>query len=333
MIHLAARGIRAEWEASSGHLPTLEIGGASVLHSAPWRDDVDIQSDTSISVVDRRLGGTFACAPFGADDVDAGPAHGLSANARWRVLRSSPQALTAYRKLSRGSVTARIALRDMHPVLYQTHILALDAPCTFAHHPMIYAAEGARLSASVPQSVLTYEAEAPVYRGNERSADWHLATREGGTRDLRELPQQVCEDFVTLVSASSGLGWTAVQRRAEGDTIITLRRIEQLPITMLWLTNGARQARPWDGRFRGVIGIEDGICAAAEGFAAALSGRSRIAAEGVRTALPAGRHVIPHAILRLDRPVDVTEVSLDHGLRIETTDGTIHIPFDEGHFA
>ncbi|MGB3407352.1 MAG: hypothetical protein WBA67_07640, partial [Jannaschia sp.] len=69
MIGLSARGIRAEWEADCGHLPSLVISGATVLHAARWRDDPAIQADAGLPRVDRRLGGTFVCAPFGRDDV------------------------------------------------------------------------------------------------------------------------------------------------------------------------------------------------------------------------------------------------------------------------
>lgn len=331
MIRLAARGIRAEWEPACGHLPMLEIGGAPVLHAAPWRDAPEVQADASIPMVDRRLGGTFACAPFGRDDVDGGPQHGLPANAPWMVTRAGPASLTARLTVPRGRVDARIALRDGHPVLYQTHVLDLEAPTTFAHHPMIRAAEGGRLSASPPKAVLTYAAEAPVFAPDQRAEGWTLAA-PGGPRDLRALPRETCEDFVVLVSAP-GLGWTALRRHAERDTILFLRRAEQLPVTMLWLTNGARTAPPWNGRFRGVIGIEDARCAAAEGTAAALSGDSRIAAEGVPTAFPPGRHVVPHAIARLAEPLDVTGVALDDGLVVETTDGPRRVPFDAGHLA
>ncbi|WP_371154252.1 hypothetical protein [Jannaschia sp. 2305UL9-9] len=332
MIQLSARGIAAEWEAASGHLPRLTIGGADVLFAAPWRSDAGVQSDASIPVVDRRLGGTFACAPFGADDVDGGPPHGRGANGPWQVIRTSPSALTAWCPLSRGQMTARIALRDDHPALYQTHVLDLEAPCTFAHHPMVQITGGGRLSAATPRAILTFDAEAPVFDAHQRSTLWQL-TANGRSRDVRDLPQERCEDFLTLVSGGRGLGWTALRRFAEGDTILTLRRADQLPVTMLWLSNGARQNAPWCGQVRGLIGIEDGIGAGAAGFAAALSARSRVAAEGVATALAPGRHVIPHAILRLDRPVEVSEVTLDRGLRIDTPDGPVHLPFDESHFA
>ncbi|MEM7491462.1 MAG: hypothetical protein AAF390_20285, partial [Pseudomonadota bacterium] len=94
MIALAARGVSAVWDPTCGHLPDLTIGGAPVLWAAPWRDDPAVQADGRIPLVERRLAGTFACLPFGRDDVDGGPPHGTTAQAPWRILRRSAGALT-----------------------------------------------------------------------------------------------------------------------------------------------------------------------------------------------------------------------------------------------
>lgn len=315
---LQARGITAEWEASCGHLPRLEIGGAPVLWSAPWRDDAAVQADTGIPFVDRRLGGTFVCAPFGRDDVDGGPLHGAPANAPWKTLRASPASLTATRQFTRGHLTARIALRDDHPVLYQTHTVELDQPCTFAHHPILQAVGGATLSTNARQ-MMTFDAECPFLPQGEMTDDV-----------IAQVPVAPHEEFVTLVNAPP-LGWTAVARLAEGDTILCLRRTSQLPVTNLWFSNGTR-AGMWQAA-RHLIGVEDGICAGAEGFAAALSD-NRIRAAGLPTALPPGRHVIPHALLRVPGCHRITDVMLAPGaIHLMTDDQTLTHPFDEAHFA
>ncbi|WP_299814993.1 hypothetical protein [uncultured Jannaschia sp.] len=327
MRTLSARGIRAVWEPGCGHLPELEIDGAPVLWSAPWRDDAAIQSDPAIPVVERRLGGTFVCLPFGHDDFGGGAIHGAAANGPWRIARAGTSALTATCATPYGRVAAGIAVRDDHPVLYQTHILDLAAPATFAHHPVLHCAEGGRLSAPPPRAVLTFDAEAPVFARNARAGGWEI---DG--RDLRDLPRETCEDFATIV-ANPGLAWTALARHAEGDTILSLRRAEQLPVTNVWMSNGARAHAPWH-RQRGLVGIEDAICAGAEGFAAARDGTSRVAAEGVPTCLPPGRHVIRHALLRLDGCHEVTDLRPDGDtLAIGLRSGTRRVPFDGGHFA
>ncbi|WP_299653241.1 hypothetical protein [uncultured Jannaschia sp.] len=327
MRYLSARGIRAAWEPGSGHLPELVIDGADTLWSAPWRDDPAIQSDASIPVVERRLGGTFVCLPFGRDDRAGGPIHGAVANAPWQIRRASPSALTATCATPYGRVAATIAVRDNHPVLYQTHILDLAAPASFAHHPIVHCAAGGQLSAPPPRAVLTFDAEAPVFARNARSDGWEI-----GGRDLREIPRETCEDFATIV-ARPGLGWTGLARHAEGDTILSLRRTEQLPVTNVWMSSGARSHAPWYGQ-RGLVGIEDAISAGAESFTVARAGTSRIAAEGVPTCLPPGRHVIPHAIVRIAGSHEILEIVSDgDALAITTATRTLRIPFDGRHLA
>jgi hypothetical protein len=292
------------------------MDGVPVLWSAPWRDDPAVQADAAIPPVDRRLGGTFACLPFGRDDLDGGPPHGPTANAPWRVLRRSAAALTARTHGPRGTVTATLALRDGHPALYQTHRLDLDAPATFAHHPMLSGAR--RVTHGPARAVHSFPPQEAT--GVERWAPDRRHPR------LPDLPDGRGTDFATIVS-EPGLGWTAVTRAA--DTILFLRPAAILPVTNVWLWNGGRAGPPWNGAALDVAGVEDGICAGADGFAAALR-PNRIAGEGVPTALGPGRHVIPHAIVRLPRAVTVEAVALD-GDRLLT--GGLSVPFDAGHLA
>ncbi|MEM8825018.1 MAG: hypothetical protein AAGF30_15530 [Pseudomonadota bacterium] len=316
MISLSARGIRATWEPGCGHLPDLVIGGVPVLWAAPWRDDPAIQADQGIPKVDRRLGGTFTCLPFGRDDLDHGPPHGAPANGPWRLRARAPGALTATCSTPRGRVSAQIALRDGHPVLYQTHVLDLTAPATFAHHPMIQGVHA--ITHSPARAVHTFPSMEPP--GVER---WPPDTRSAA---LPLLPDGPGTDFATIVS-EPGLGWTAATRAS--DTILFLRPSKILPVTNIWLWNGGRVGPPWRGQALDICGVEDAICAGAAGFAAALDD-NRIAAEGVPTALASGRHVIPHAIARLPdativESVDITPDSL--------TAGGVTIPFDGSHLA
>ena len=60
--------------------------------------------------------------------------------------------------------------------------------------------------------------------------------------------------------------WTSVPRVvAVGDVhgaydnlVLVLKNPAQLPVTMLWISNGGRDYPPWSGRHVGVLGIEDG---------------------------------------------------------------------------
>ena len=91
------------------------------------------------------------------------------------------------------------------------------------------------------------------------------------------------EDFITLVEADhGGPGWTALARHAEQDLVLVLKNPVELPVTMLWFSNGGRDYAPWSGRHVGVLGIEDGR--AAVGHAASL-GDNWLKQEGVATAV------------------------------------------------
>src|SRR5690606_31363163 len=72
----------------------------------------------------------------------------------------------------------------------------------------------------------------------------------GGHADLREYPPaERHEDFVMLVEApGASLGWAAALRRDEGDIFLSLKNPAQLPVTMLWFSNGGRDYAPWNSR-------------------------------------------------------------------------------------
>jgi len=341
-IEISARGIWAELEPAVGHMPRLVIGGADVLHAAPWRDALDVQADPSIPPVDRRLGGSFLAAPFGMDDVSGGPPHGAPANTRWITKRQTAQSLywRLAKSVSGTRIDGHIWVRDDEPAIYQHHIISGGAgEITLAHHPMIHMAEGGFVRCAPKRAILTeaspLEPGKQYWQSGQRFTGW---TIEGpsGTVDLRDYPHDMaCEDFLTMIEAAhSGLGWTAVHRTAEEDTILCLKRCEELPVTMLWVSNGGRDYAPWNGRHRGVLGIEDGCTAGGAGFGAALR-ENRVTAEGVPSALRlGGQRAIRHAILRLKGARPIAQVALARGLHITYEDGgTRDVPFDVEAFA
>ncbi|TGS46899.1 hypothetical protein EN822_27560, partial [bacterium M00.F.Ca.ET.179.01.1.1] len=94
-----------------------------------------------------------------------------------------------------------------------------------------------------------------------RSADLtRFPTTAGGTADLTEYRiEDRREDFLTLVEADhGGPGWTALARHAEQDLVLVLKNPAELPITMLWFSNGGRDYAPGSGRHIDVLGNKDG---------------------------------------------------------------------------
>jgi hypothetical protein len=201
-----------------------------------------------------------------------------------------------------ATVDKILTLRDGHPFLYQEHAFSGGAGAiSAAHHTMTVMKEGGRFAFS-PKRLAATPAKAlepDPSRGRyllaypARTADLSaFPTADGGATDLGDYRMdRRHEDFVTLVEADhGGPGWTAVARHAERDLVLVLKSPADLPVTMLWISNGGRDYAPWNGRHRGVIGIEDGRTAI--GHAASL-GDNWLKREGVATAfdLAEGRRV------------------------------------------
>lgn len=301
---------------SVGNLPKLVFhwGDQTLepLHRAPWVEDATFPD--AMPPVDRKLSGDFVCAPFGLSDVEAAPPHGWTANAPWNLVEQSADRLRfeLSRTVMRARITKVLEPSVDAPLLYQTHHIAGgNGGLTFAHHPMFRVAGGARFFCSPKRVAIT--PDPPIVEERHRlvlGAQARDLTRipdsDGGTIDATQLPIGAeTEDFITLIEAEgSSLGWTALLRETFDDLVFVLKDPRILPVTMLWHSNGGREDEPWSGRHTGVLGIEDGIAAGAEGHRAAL-GDNQIRQSGVKTALKLDdqrSHRIAHVIGAVPRP-------------------------------
>lgn len=278
-LTIAAAGIALTIDLAIGHIVKLSIEAGSrtlePLHRAPWIDEPATR-DADWTPGTKGLSGDFLCAPFSTNDVDPAPLHGWSANSRWLVADSGRIAggwrarLRLEKTILGATVEKILTLRDNHPFLYQEHVFAGgEGGLPAAHHPMTVMREGGLLAFSPKRLALTPDAplEPDPARGRYvlaypgESTDLTAFPRaDGGRYDLTRYPAGgSAEDFVILVEAPhDGPGWTAVARRAEQDLVLVLKDPAALPVTMLWLSNGGRDYAPWNGRHRGVLGIEDG---------------------------------------------------------------------------
>jgi prepilin-type processing-associated H-X9-DG protein len=311
-VTIRAKGISVSVDLAVGHLADLavETEGRTLrpLHRAPWLDEPAESLPPGLPDGVVRLSGDFLCAPFSAADVEPAPLHGWTANSAWDVVESGAidggwrARFRLQRKVMGATVEKILTLRDGHPFLYQEHGFSGGAGAiSVAHHAMTVMKDGGRLSFSPKRLAATPETalEPDPARGRyllaypAKTADLAaFPTADGGTTDLGDYRMdRRHEDFVTLVEADhGGPGWTAVARRAERDLVLVLKNPAELPVTMLWISNGGRDYAPWNGRHRGVIGIEDGRTAI--GHAASL-GDNWLKREGVATAfeLAEGRRV------------------------------------------
>jgi len=300
--HLSARGIRVALDPDQGQLAVFEVarGTRRIAPYArvPWADGDDptrLPPDAQPHL--RRMSGDFFCAPFCTDDVEGGPFHGWPANAAWALVSQDalPDGVEARFRLSQkvaGAVVEKVwRLRHDHPFLYQRHEFhGGTRPVPVAHHAMVDLRTGGRLAFSPrlwvesPARVLEPGRSLLAYPG--RSTDLAAFPGLQGPVYLTRLPfGHRHEDFVMLVDdPAQTLGWATALRPAMGDVAILLKRVAQLPQTMLWISNGGRDAAPWCGQHVGVLGIEDACALAGEGWAAAIA-PNRLTAQGIATAL------------------------------------------------
>lgn len=349
---ITAKGISVSVDLAVGHIAEMTIADGirrlTPLHRAPWIDEPDALLPDNLPEGVVRLSGDFLCAPFSRSDVEEAPLHGWPANSGWDMVESA--ALTdgwrarfrLRRKVMDADVDKVLTLRDGHPFLYQEHMFSGGAGAiSVAHHTMTVMQEGGRLAFSPKRFAATPDnpLEPDPRRGRfllaypSRSADLSsFADAVGGTTDLTEYRMdRRHEDFVTLVEADhGGPGWTAVARKAEGDIVLVLKNPSELPVTMLWISNGGRDYAPWRGRHRGVLGIEDGRTAI--GHAASL-GDNWLKREGVATAFDLGgsvsfRQIIGAIALERGEPPKAISAKSGH-LHVSMPDGAKReVPFD-----
>lgn len=363
LFTLSAQGITATLDLDVGIVESLIVGrdGRSVapLHRAPWIDDAEPLAGTAGAAPHlARLAGDFFCAPFGKADVEEAPTHGWPANAAWMPVggESLGDGVRATFRLGRPVMGAtlfkELTLRDGHPFLYQRHVFeGGTGAVSVAHHPMVRLPSGGRLTFSPKRWAETPDVplETDPARGHAVLAYPGHTTdlsrfplADGGSVDLTNYPiAQDHEDFAMLVEAEgAALGWTAVLRPEEGDLSLMLKNPADLPVTMLWFSNGGRFYAPWNGRHRDVIGVEDACAFSAYGHAASAA-PNRLNEAGIATVLqldPAGRAEVRHVLGVLPVPGGfgaVANIDTQPG-RLDVADlaGTrLSLPFDADFLA
>lgn len=317
---IEAEGIRAVLDLRVGHVRTLAVmqGARTIqpLHTAPWVDDPAVGGDLSLPGNLRFLSGDFFCAPFAGSDLDDAPGHGWPANAPWKAIestRGNGGAVARY-ELSRTILGARLVkeftLRDGHPFLYQRHIfIGGEGAVPVATHGMTrFDAPGVlsfspKLFGETPPVPLEPDPARGRFRLRYPAHFTDLTEvpmADGGTADLTRYPfAERHEDFAALVEdPSNRLGWAAALRPDKRDIYLSLKSPKDYPVTMMWFSNGGRDYAPWNGRHRGVLGLEEGRTFAERGHRASIAPNDWTR-QGIATALkldPSGSVEVRHVI-------------------------------------
>ncbi len=349
---ISAGGISVTIDLTVGHIAdfAVQAGDRTLrpLHRAPWIDETDLPADISPGLA--RLSGDFLCAPFSRNDIEEAPGHGWPGNSPWSVVESAALAggwrtrLRLDRKVMGATIEKVLTLRDGHPFLYQEHLfIGGEGELSMSHHVMGAMADGGRLAFSPKRFAMTPDESLEpdpalgryLFAYPARSQDLtSFPTQDGGVTDLSTYrAQDRREDFIMLAEADHpGPGWTALTRDSERDTLLVLKNPAEMPITMLWFSNGGRDYAPWNGRHLGVLGIEDGLTAV--GHRQSI-GDNALRREGVATCFTLGGEVsFRHVIGALPANASGSPVSVqphEGELRVEHMGGVLDVlPFDSG---
>ncbi|HEX2852196.1 MAG TPA: hypothetical protein VHO24_03080 [Opitutaceae bacterium] len=246
---------------------------------APWAHE-KLSADTPPLL--QALRGDFFCAPFGGNGTswrgEKHPPHGEPANANWALVAATREHdasslhLRLVTQVRRGTIDKRLTLQPGHSAIYCEHtLIGFRGPMSIGTHPCLRVPgpEGsARVSAGGWEwgQVLPVPFENPAaggYSALRSGAKFRslssVPRANGGNADLSRYPaREGFEDLVMLMGKSGrSLGWSAVTFPRERWVFLQLKNPEVLRHTVLWHSNGGRHYAPWNGRHRGVLGLEE----------------------------------------------------------------------------
>ncbi len=272
--------------------------------TAPWCDKPGAEKLIPLL---RELRGDFFCAPFGAGPTwrgEAHPPHGESANGTWKVEPSVPGRLVATLKtrVRTGKITKIIEAREGETNLYQTHLLEdFKGDMCIGHHAMLdFKRNGPGILSTSKihlAQVLPALFENPVDGGYSslKPGAWfrkldNVPMADGGKTDLSHFPaREGFEDLVMIHHKdASDFAWSAVVFPEKKFVWFSLKNPAHLASTVLWHSNGGRHYAPWNGRHRGVLGVEDVTAYFHLGLGASLADNPW-KNKGVPTSLALGR--------------------------------------------
>jgi hypothetical protein len=266
-----------------GHLAPVTFqttnGPVQPFAIAPWAEET-LDPDTPDLL--KSLRGDFFCAPFGGNGApwrgEQHPPHGETASSRWQSPKISAPApgvhrfeATQLQTVRPGTAHKQIELRDGETNLYLRHTLSgMSGPMCPGHHAMIKCPDGEPghigLSPYRAGQVFPDQFEDPAIGGYSvlKSGAKFKDLREvpllsGETTDITRYPAR--DGFEDLVMVSSRErtkpGWSTISFPEQGYLWFSLRDVNVIKSTILWMSNGGRHYAPWNGRHRRVIGIED----------------------------------------------------------------------------
>ncbi len=275
---IASNSVQGWVSALGGQLGpvTFQIGDREVqpFSVAPWAEE---RWDGQPPII-QALRGDFFCMPFGANqqpfEGEVHPLHGEVANNGWTLEEESEGYLRiATEPIVRPCrVKKELWLTPGETALYCRHtITGGHGPMPLGHHAMLKFPQvpGSGLVSVSPfgfGQVFPGEFESPAlggYSSLRAGARFdnlqEVPMANGDTADLSRYPaREGFEDLAMVFSAGEiDFAWSAVVFPELGYAWYALRDPRVLSGTILWHSNGGRHYPPWNGRHRGVLGVED----------------------------------------------------------------------------
>jgi hypothetical protein len=272
------------------------------FHIAPWAGE---KIGAKFPPILQVLRGDFFCMPFGGNARvwrgEQHPPHGETANSAWTFDGMRKEAgettlqLHMDTAIRKGRVEKSIRLVDGHTAVYCRHVIrGASGPMNIGHHATLkFPASGGRISTSPIVGGQVYpgvfeKPEEGGYCALKAGAPFRSLSRvplaNGGYTDLTRYPaREGFEDLVMVSSKGDGdFAWTAVVFPGERYVWYSLKDPRVLASTVLWHSNGGRHYAPWNGRHRGVMGLEEVTSHFHDGLAESAAPNA-IAARGIPT--------------------------------------------------
>ena len=265
-----------------GHLTAdFDVGSKKInpYFIAPWWNEAPLlKEDTIIQI----LRGDFFCMPFGGNDEEYQgkqyPVHGETSNNNWELVDFSQNDEKATLNLKTelsidgGEVVKNIELHNNQPVIYSTHkFTGISGKFPVGHHPTLKFPEKegiAYIDISDPVAGFTTPTpfETPANKGYSRlKLNTEIVNRskvptlDGNYINLTQYPTSFgYEDLVIFINDQNrDFCFSAASVPSEGYLYFQLKNPKVLAETLFWMSNGGRHYSPWNGRVKGVLGIEE----------------------------------------------------------------------------
>lgn len=268
------------------------------FHVAPWAEEA---AASELPPILAALRGDFFCMPFGANpdawNGEKHPLHGETANLDWSLVEVSPAgiALSLETTVRPGKVTKSVSQVPGCAAIRVSHRLeGFEGPMCVGNHAMLHFGSEARISTSpfIHGMVYPGEFENPVeggYTSLKPGATFAslsaVPMANGGGADLSRYPAREGFEDLVMVTAdpSVELAWNAAV--VDGEHIwLALRSPKTFASSVLWHSNGGRHYAPWNGRHRGVLGIEDVTAHFHEGLKKSVE-PNELSAKGIPTSI------------------------------------------------